>query len=259
MWVIKSRTGYSVLDWNGDVNMSARNNNIPEKLFDYSLRVSHRAKYAKLVIKPYGGLEVVIPGRFPKHAVAGLIRQHQDWITRQLQKRQLLNPRPDLPREVYFAIDTSRTDLIYTAKFDSRGVNIPGQLSIEKGSYEDNIRLLRRWVRREAWRRLPSMLARLALQTGLDYKKISIRSQKTRWGSCSSSGTISLNDQLLFVPGDTVEYLMIHELCHRRYLNHSANFWRLVERHCVDFSAHEAVLNRTRKTIPEWFLADLYR
>lgn len=239
--------------------MPARNNNTPEKLFDYSLRVSHRAKYAKLLIKPYGGLEVVIPRQFPKHAVEGLIRQHQDWITRQLQKRQLLNPRPDLPREVYFAIDTSRTEVIYTAEFDSRGINIPGQLSIEKGSYEDNIRLLRRWVRREAWRRLPSMLARLALQTGLDYNKISIRSQKTRWGSCSSSGTISLNDQLLFVPGDTVEYLMIHELCHRRYLNHSPKFWRLVEQHCVDFSVHEAVLNQARKTIPEWFLADLYR
>jgi hypothetical protein len=239
--------------------MPARNNNTPEKLFDYSLRVSHRAKYAKLLIKPYGGLEVVIPWRFPKHAVAELIRQHQDWITRQLQKRQLLNPRPDLPCEVYFAIDTSRTDLTYTSKFDRRGVDIPGQLLVEKGSYEDSIRLLRRWVRREAWRRLPSILERLALQTGLDYKKISIRSQKTRWGSCSSSGTISLNDQLLFVPGDTVEYLMIHELCHGRYLNHSPKFWRLVEQHCADFSAHEAVLNQARKTIPEWFLADLYR
>lgn len=239
--------------------MPTRNNKTPEKLFDYSLRVSHRAKYARLLIKPYGGLEVVIPSRFPTHAVVELIRQHQDWITRQLQKRHLLDPRPDLPGEIVFAIDASRTDLIYTSKFDCSGVSIPGQLRVEKGSYQDSIRLLRRWVRREAWRRLPSMLERLAHQTGLDYRKISIRSQKTRWGSCSSSGTISLNDQLLFVPGDSVEYLMIHELCHSQYLNHSPKFWRLVEQHCADFSAHEAVLKRARSEIPEWFLADLYR
>ncbi len=230
-----------------------------EKLFDYSLRVSHRAKYAKLLIKPYGGLEVVIPNRFPRHAVGDLIRRHQDWITRQLQKNPPNNPRPDLPNEINFAIDASRTTIIYPLTRDRSSVNVPGQLLVVRKSYQDNIRLLRRWVRREAWRRFPSMLERLARQTGLDYRKISIRSQKTRWGSCSSSGTISLNDQLLFVPGDTVEYLMIHELCHRRHLNHSGKFWRLVEQHCVDFSAHEAILNRARKTIPGWFLADLYR
>lgn len=229
-----------------------------EKLFDYSLRVSHRAKYAKLLFKPYGGLEIVIPRQFPKHAVAGLIRRHQDWIRRQLEKRPLLNPRPELPSEIHFAIDASSTQVTYTSKIDRRSVRNPGQLLVKNENYQDSIRLLRRWVRQEAWQRLPSMLARLALQTGLDYKKISIRSQKTRWGSCSSSGTISLNDQLLFVPRKTAEYLMIHELCHRRHLNHSAKFWRLVEQHCADFSAHEEQLNQARKTIPEWYLANLH-
>ncbi|MFV2030952.1 MAG: M48 family metallopeptidase [Gammaproteobacteria bacterium] len=239
--------------------MQASNEYSLEKLFDYSLRVSHRAKYAKLLIKPCGGLEVVIPRRFPKHAVAALIRQHQGWITRQLQKSPYLNPRPDLPREIYLAIDASRTDVFYFPKTDPAAGVSPNRLVIKTESYQHSIRRLRRWIRHEAWRRLPPMLKRLAHQTGLDYKKISIRSQKTRWGSYSSSGTISLNDQLLFVPQGTAEYLMIHELCHRRYLDHSANFWRLVAQHCPDYLAHEAILHNARKTIPAWFLADLHR
>ncbi|TDJ27233.1 MAG: M48 family peptidase [Gammaproteobacteria bacterium] len=228
-------------------------------LFEYSLRVSHRAKHAKLLIKPYGGLEVVIPRRFPKYAVERLIRQHQGWITRQLEKRPPLDPTPELPGVINLSIDGSCTDITYHPNANCTRVDIPGQLWVKKETYQGSIRQLRRWIRREAWRRLPPMLDRLVQKTGLEYIKITIRSQKTRWGSCSSNGTISLNDQLLFVPHATAEYLMIHELCHRQHLNHSSNFWRLVNRHCPDYATHEAILNQARKTIPAWFMADLYR
>jgi predicted metal-dependent hydrolase len=87
---------------------------------------------------------------------------------------------------------------------------------------------------------------------------LSIRSQKTRWGSCSIRGNISLNDQLLFMPAKTVEYLMIHELCHTRHLNHSTAFWSLVEHHCADYRNHEQLLGKSRNHIPDWFLLDLY-
>ena len=215
----------------GWVVKSVSDDNV-DRLFDYSLRVSHRAKHAKLLIKPYGGLEVVIPRRFPKHAIAGLLLKHRDWITRQLEKRPLHNPEPDLPEHIYLSIDDSYTDIIYKA--EPAGRNNPSELVVESGNYRESISQLRCWVRRVAWQRLPSMLDKLAQHTGLEYRKVTIRSQKTRWGSCSSSGTISLNDQLLFVSHDTTEYLMIHELCHRRYPNHSADFWRLVERITID-------------------------
>jgi hypothetical protein len=102
------------------------------------------------------------------------------------------------------------------------------------------------------------MLERLSRATGLDYKKISIRSQKTRWGSCSTSGTISLNDQLMFVDRASAEYLIIHELCHRHHMNHSAKFWQLVETHCPNYSEHEAALTLAKSAIPAWILRDLY-
>ena len=194
-------------------------------------------------IKPYLGLEVVIPTRFPKKAVPELIKQHAGWIEKQLRKHRLQYAKPELPSDIFLAIDNSTTQATDFGPND----------------FEDNILNLRQWVRKRAWKILPPMLEAVSKTCGLNFQKVSIRSQKTRWGSCSSRGTISLNDQLVFVPAATAEYLMIHELCHTRHMNHSARFWGLVESHCVDFRHHESVLNRARENIPEWFQYSLSR
>ena len=232
------------------------NNYEKNKPFEYSLRVSHRAKYAKLQIKPYGGVEVVIPLRFPKKAVPGLVSKHAEWIQQQLQKQQESISAPVLPNEIHLSINDYRTRVTYgTHQVDD---SLSNQLMIGAGNYQQCVNQLRKWVRQQAWNLLPPMLEKLSQATGLSYNKISIRSQKTRWGSCSSRGTISLNDQLLFVSRDNAEYLMIHELCHTRHMNHSAQFWNLVEHHCADYRCHEAALNRAKGDIPGWILRDMY-
>ena len=225
------------------------------KPFDYSLRVSRKAKYAKLKIKPYGGLEVVIPLRFPKAAIPGLLEQHTDWILQHLQKQQERTQAPVLPDEIIFAIDGYRTEVMYGTH---QRPCLSHQLLIDASDYELAVKQLRKWIRRQAWQILPPMLERVSRETGLSYQKISIRSQKTRWGSCSSRGTISLNDQLLFVARDSVEYLMIHELCHTRHMNHTRQFWQLVEHYSADFRDHDVVLNQAKATLPEWILRDIY-
>ncbi len=232
-------------------------NNETNKSFDYSLRVSRKAKYAKLRIKPYGGLEVVIPLRFPRKAVPGLLNQHTEWILRQLQKQQALIPAPDLPNEIYLAINDYRTEVVYHSQ--QHNGDHSNRLYISASDYQQSVSQLRRWIRQQAWVLLPAMLERVSQQTGLNYSKISIRSQKTRWGSCSTRGTISLNDQLLFVSRENAEYLMIHELCHTRHMNHSRQFWQLVEHYCADYRHHEKALNRAKGDIPGWILRDMYR
>ena len=233
-------------------------NNETNKSFDYSLRVSRKAKYAKLQIKPFGGVEVVIPLRFPKKAVPGLVDKHTEWILRQLQKQQECIPASSLPDEIHLAINDYRTEVVY-GRQHQQDYSPPNQLLISDSGYQQIVNQLRKWIRQQAWALLPSMLESISLKTGLGYKKVSIRSQKTRWGSYSSRGTISLNDQLLFVSRESAEYLMIHELCHTKHMNHSREFWQLVEHHCADFRHHEAALNRAKATIPGWILRDLYR
>lgn len=230
----------------------------------WKLRISRRARYARLQIRPYGGLEVVIPPRFPRGEVALLVERHADWARRQLAEQARLRESIRLPDVIHLPFDDSLTPLAY--RFGEPGVTgdlfamqDTDALCIDAGDYTGQIGQIRQWLRRRAVTQLPPLLEQLASQTGLAYSRVSIRSQKTRWGSCSLRGTISLNDQCLFLPRQTVEYLMIHELCHTRHLNHSQRFWKLVARHCPEYRAQEEMLSRPRELVPDWFLLDLYR
>ena len=87
-------------------------------------------------------------------------------------------------------------------------------------------------ARRRATRELPEQLRQLAALHEITVDRISIRNQRSRWGSCSRRGRISLNWRLVLVPDFVREYVMLHELMHRRELNHSPRFWGLVRRAC---------------------------
>lgn len=91
---------------------------------------------------------------------------------------------------------------------------------------------------------LPPQLLALAARQGLAVRRISIRNQRSRWGSCSSTGHISLNFRLLLMPPDVCEYILIHELMHMRQPNHSIRFWRLVEAACPGFREAERWLKK---------------
>lgn len=77
-----------------------------------------------------------------------------------------------------------------------------------------------------------------------EYKRISIRNQKTRWGSCSSAKNLNFNYKIVFLPKELANYLVIHELCHLTHFNHSKDFWNLVETMCPNFQ----ILEKTLKT-----------
>lgn len=81
---------------------------------------------------------------------------------------------------------------------------------------------------------------------GISYGRISMRNQKTRWGSCSSDGNLNFNCRLLYVPLELLDYVVVHELAHRRYMNHSPEFWREVERYMPDYRERRASLKRYR-------------
>lgn len=223
-----------------------------------------RARRAKLRIRPFGGLEVVIPPRFPRAQIAALVERHATWARRQLDRQARLRDAIRLPQHLDLAYDNSSTPVIYATEpltwtGDLFAEPSQAPIVVEAADQAARIGELRGWIRRRAHQLLPPKLQALSRRTGLEYAGVGIRSQKTRWGSCSSRGHISLNDQLLFLPADTVDYLMIHELCHTRHLDHSPRFWRLVQTHCPDYRAHEALMSRSRGLVPDWFLLDLYR
>jgi predicted metal-dependent hydrolase len=90
-------------------------------------------------------------------------------------------------------------------------------------------------LRARAVKELPPRLLSLAEEHGVAVTRVSIRNQRSRWGACSSSGSITLNWRLILVPDQVRDYVMIHELMHRRELNHSRRFWRHVAAACPDY------------------------
>ncbi len=229
----------------------------------YSLRISPRARYAKLQVKPFGGLEIVIPKRFPRREVPRLLEQHASWIHRQLERQARLRAAVQIPRSIELAFDGSVTSIEPAHLEAGTTPDLfaePGRnsLRLDSDDFESQLGELRRWIRARAQASLPPLLRQLSRQTGLAFNRVSIRSQKTRWGSCSARGNINLNDQLLFLPRSSVEYLMIHELCHLRHLDHSRAYWQLVARHCPGYEQHEERLSQPRDWVPDWFLLSLY-
>ena len=85
---------------------------------------------------------------------------------------------------------------------------------------------------------LPERVQHFANIMGVTVGRITIRSQRTRWGSCSAQGNLNFNCLLMLCPEEVRDYVVIHELCHRKHLNHSADFWAEVERYCPDYRIH---------------------
>src|SRR5262249_26381101 len=93
---------------------------------------------------------------------------------------------------------------------------------------------LRMWLMKRAAELFAPVLERTARHMNFPYRKLAVRRQRTRWGSCSARGTISLNCCLLFQRPEVLHYLLVHELAHVTHMNHSARFWDLVARYCPE-------------------------
>jgi predicted metal-dependent hydrolase len=131
----------------------------------------------------------------------------------------------------------------------------PGHLLVLQGNIAD-VELckeaLQQWIAHKAKIHLPPWLWTVSRDLKLPFLRVSVRQQKTIWGSCSVRKTISLNSKLLFLPNPLVRYVLVHELCHTKHLNHSKDFWSLVGQHEPDYDALDTSLRDARYLVPWW-------
>jgi len=227
---------------------------------DYELRISRRARHMRIKVTPLGEIVVVIPAGIDPATVPRLLEQKRAWLQTVLQRvteRQDSAPashslRPD-------RIELAAINEIWQVEYASQSkqkpiIAVPSRRLILNAGLASRINAshLRDWLQQRARQLLPDWLQQTSEEIGLPFTKVQIRGQKTRWGSCSSRHTISLNRNLLLLPAATVRYLLIHELCHTQHMNHSASFWQLVAELMPDYKQHENHLREATRKLPLW-------
>ncbi len=172
--------------------------------YAYTLRQDRRAKRLRLSVSAGGTLAVSAPAWVSGDAVERFLIAHAEWIGEQVRRFSRLVPHP----------------------FSHGGKR-------EYARYKDAARVL-----------VIARLAHFNQYYGFTYHRISIRNQKTRWGSCSKQGNLSFNYRIALLPPALADYVILHELCHLGAFDHSARFWSLVERSLPDFRERRRALRQ---------------
>lgn len=223
-----------------------------------TVRESARARRLSIKVYPRGKVEVVVPKRTRPGVVAEFVAENKDWIRRARDSFAALHP-PE-PFALPQTIELPAVLGVFTVGYVSKPGNsvryrcngncltLSGQISNEKAC----ISAIRRWLGVYARQEFEPRLSALSEMTGIPYSRLQVRAQRTCWGSRSSSGTLSLNLCLLFLRPELMRYLMIHELCHGRHMNHSKRFWSLVGRFEPQYRALDRELTECWKSVPSW-------
>ncbi len=220
-----------------------------------TLRRSPRARRVRLRIEPTGAVELVVPKGFNARHLPELLDRHEAWVVRTLQRLEAEGHRlrVEAPQSIELAAIGERWRVDYLADDGGRygcREKTGGVLQVSGGSHWQAA--LRRWLLRKGKAHLPDWLAQVSGETGLDYRDVSIRLQRSRWGSCSARQRISLNAALLFLPPEQVRYLLVHELSHTRQMNHSPKFWNTVAAHETDYRMLDRALRQAARDLPDW-------
>jgi len=229
----------------------------------YTIRRSRRAKKTRIIVTAEK-VEVVAPLRVSERKIHDFVKSKQDWIEtateKVLKNRQALKKMaPEKYRDgasVTFRGKSKKIQLKFTASkivnvvFDQQifTVELPADRSQENNHQAIKLALMD-WMQNQALKDVKSMIDEYAEKYNLYPRRVRIKTQKSRWGSCGIHNDINLNWLLMLAPPKVMEYVVIHELCHIQERNHSANFWLLVEKHCPDYREHRLWLKQNGRSV----------
>ena len=199
---------------------------------DVVVRRSRRARRLRLVVHFGGDPELVVPLRATRADIERMLAEHQAWLARRVAAARLAAERA--PR-----LGLSRPGVVWLGGVPhpvrrrpgtrpARAELRAGELLVQGGE-EAATGALERWYRRTARERIATVAAAESSRLGVSAGRLTIRDQRTRWGSCSARGTLSFSWRLVVCPHDVLRYVVVHELCHLVELNHSRAFWRLLD------------------------------
>lgn len=182
--------------------ISERDIQLNQKNIRYTLKFSRRARHMRLTVSCEGAVAVTLPRGLPEHKAEHFIRQKAAWILKKIE---------------------------YFRRFK------PSEVILDKPKHYNE-------HRNQAFLFVRDRVAHFQSHYGVAYRAITIKNQKTRWGSCSKKGNLNFNYKLLFLPPELADYLIVHELCHLREFNHSPRFWNLVRQTMPKYREYRKLL-----------------
>ena len=212
--------------------------------FEFRVRRSPRARRVRVSVDGTGEVEVVLPKRAPERAAAQAVRELGPWIER--RRRTLARAAAEIARP---------EGTVPFLGQDLRLVPQPGRERVHRRGDEllvprrDAAAAIERWYRRQARAEIAPRLDAATARAGTSYTGLTIRGQKTRWASCSTSGHMSFNWRLLLAPEAVLDYVVEHEVCHLERMDHSPRFWALLESRVPDWREHARWLRRYGPTL----------
>ncbi len=198
------------------------------------IRKHVRSSSLRIKVAPDGTLQATVPMYTPLIMAKRMIRMSRNQI------REMVEHRDAQTLKLYDGMQIGKSHTLVTVPANQTSVSRRGQQivvqlrageTLETPTVIDIVKpIVLKALRREASSYLPRRLEYLAVQQDASYAKVRFSHAGTRWGSCSSNGTISLNIMLMMLPFELVEYVLVHELAHTKEMNHSSHFWAIVER-----------------------------
>ncbi|MCI0844642.1 MAG: M48 family metallopeptidase [Chloroflexi bacterium] len=223
---------------------------------DYMVRESRRARRMTIKVSSWTGLEVVVPIGFDRNNIAEFVESKARWIRKALERT---HPVEELkrPESIQLGLLDDTWSVEYSPSQQQRLslLEKPGNVLLLTGAVNSPVTVaaaLNHWLQKKAARELKPWLGRLGAELSLPFSRVSVRRQKTKWGSCSAEKSISLNRNLLFLPGPMARYVLVHELCHCRRLDHSKKFWDLLETFEPNARQTAAKVREASESVPRW-------
>jgi predicted metal-dependent hydrolase len=204
-----------------------------------------QARRYVLRLRPDGAARVTVPRGGSALEARRFAERNKNWIERQLQK---LDAYPKRPKEWLIGTEILFRGVLTEIKAGANGERDLIRLGSESVKVADSLANLHPEIQKHLWelaeKELPPVVWKYAALHQLMVRKVKVGNQKSRWGSCSRRGTVSLNWRLLQTPLFVRDYLCLHELAHLREMNHSSHFWHEVERLCPGYKMAEQWLKK---------------
>lgn len=216
-------------------------------------RVHTRTRRLSLRVKADGSIVLTHPPRVSESLVQEFLRESQDWLSKQWQRvlEQPALPVISMPETGILYFPLLQRQIAFHLRDDLKGRKVVEQQEELYIPAVNAREIMRQWVLEQAKQHLPERLQALAQKHQFKYQHCTIRHAKTRWGSCSGQGNISLNAALMLLPVELLDYVLLHELCHTRQMNHSDKFWREMQKVDPLFQSHRLQLKQFKS--PVWW------